>query len=127
MMFRRIDHIELVPSDLERSLAFYTEVLGFTVRARRTVGAPPLGDVVFLELGDTMLELLEFDDPAAPVAPGPRVGYRMMAIEVDDMGKALAYLAGKGITPSLAPKQYGASFRAEITDPDGIGIELRQW
>ena len=126
-MFRKIDHVEIVPSDLERSIAFYTDVLGFTVRERRTVAAPPIGDVVYLELGGSVLELLEMDGPAGLAAPGPRVGYRMMAIEVDDMDEALAYLAGKGIAPSLAPKQYGTSFRAEITDPDGIPIELRQW
>ena len=126
-MFRKIDHVEIVPSDFERSIAFYTEVLGFSVRERRTVAAPPIGDVVYLELGGSVLELLEFEGPAGLVAPGPRVGYRMMAVEVSDMNQALEYLAGKGIGASVAPKQYGTSWRAEITDPDGIPIELRQW
>ncbi|MHB8869007.1 MAG: VOC family protein [Thermoleophilia bacterium] len=127
-VFRRIDHVEIIPSDLDRSLAFYMGVLGFTLRDRWTVGVPPLRDVLFLELGDTMLEVLEFDDPAPPaVVEGPRVGYRMMALEVDSMDDALAYLAERGIEPTRPPYPSGTGLRAEIVDPDGLAIEVRQW
>lgn len=39
-MFRRIDHVEIVPSDFERSLVFYSEVLGFGLKERLTIGVP---------------------------------------------------------------------------------------
>ena len=127
-LFRRIDHVEITPSDFDRSLAFYTDVFGFKVRERITVGVHPIRDIIFLELGDTMLELLDIVDPAAPAPGGPRVGYRMMAIEVEDMDDALAYLAEKGIRPSVEPRRYpSGSCRAEIRDPDGLSIELREW
>ncbi|MHB0980330.1 MAG: VOC family protein [Thermoleophilia bacterium] len=126
-VFRRIDHVEIVPSNLDRSLAFYTEILGFTVRDRWTVGVPPLRDVLFLELGDTVLEVLDYDDPAPAVPAGPRVGYRMMALEVESMDEALAYLAERGIAPTRPPYPSGTGLRAEIQDPDGLAIELRQW
>ena len=33
-MFKRIDHVEIVTDQPERTAEFYTEVLGFTVKAR---------------------------------------------------------------------------------------------
>lgn len=126
-MFRRIDHVEIVPSDFERSLAFYTDVIGFSLKQRLTVGRPPLQDIVYLELGGTVLELLQFDGPAGPSREAPQVGYRMMALEVEDMEQALAYLAGHGIRPALDPFPSAGGWRAEIQDPDGLPIELRQW
>ena len=127
-MFRRIDHVEIVPSDFDRSIAFYTDVLGFKLKERLSIDVPPLRDIVYLQLGDTVLELLDFETPAAPAPEGPRVGYRMMAIEVESMEEALAYLAGNGVQPSRPPYASGAgSLRAEIRDSDGPSIELRQW
>jgi catechol 2,3-dioxygenase-like lactoylglutathione lyase family enzyme len=126
-MFKRIDHVEIAPSDLEASIAFYTDVLGFRMKERINIGAPMLKQVVYLELGDTMLELLELVNPA-PVDHTPRVGYRIMALEVDDMAETLAYLAEKGIQPSVPPMDVGGgSLRGEIKDVDGLSIELRQW
>jgi glyoxylase I family protein len=128
-MFKRIDHVEVVTSDLDRSIAFYTEVLGFTVRERRTVDAPPLEEIAYLELGGTTLELMRVAG-AAPAAPEPlpwQVGYRMVALEVEDMDRALARLAGQGVAAAWGPVTLGRSRRAEIRDPDGLPIELRQW
>jgi catechol 2,3-dioxygenase-like lactoylglutathione lyase family enzyme len=126
-MFKRIDHVEIVPSDLEASIAFYTEVLGFQFKERIPIGAPNLRQVVYLTLGDTTLELLDMVDPA-PADDVPRVGYRIMALEVDDMRETVAYLATKGITPSVRPMDVGGgSSRGEIRDIDGLSIELRQW
>ena len=34
MMFKRIDHVEIVTDQLDRTVQFYTDVLGFTVKAR---------------------------------------------------------------------------------------------
>ena len=33
MMFKRIDHVEIVTDQLDRTVQFYTDVLGFTVKA----------------------------------------------------------------------------------------------
>lgn len=56
-------------------------------------------DIVYLSLGDTVLELLDFEDPEERAPEGPRVGYRMMALEVESMSEALAYLGENGIPP----------------------------
>jgi glyoxylase I family protein len=50
-----------------------------------------------------------------------------MAIEVDDMDEAIEYLKGKGVEVLREPVKIGTSRRAEIKDPDGLSIELRQW
>jgi len=38
-MFKRIDHVEIVTDQLTRTVQFYTEVLGFTVRPDRALGS----------------------------------------------------------------------------------------
>lgn len=127
-MFKRIDHVELVPKDLNKTIAFYTEILGFKFKERIKVAKPPLEEVLFYTLGDSMLEILSFTNPApAPTSPC-QVGYLRMAIEVENMDKALAYLKGKGVEISRPPVVMGdRSIRAEILDPNGLSIELRQW
>jgi glyoxylase I family protein len=125
-MFKRIDHIELVTADAQRAERFYTEVLGFRVRER--VAVPGGLQLTYLELGGTTVELMKYDSIVPkPRAEGEHLGYRMMALEVNDMDEALAYLKARGIEPSWGPVRRPAYARAEIRDPDGNGIELRQW
>lgn len=126
-MFKRIDHVELIPTDFDRSLAFYTEVLGFTLKSRAAVKAPPLEEVVYLALGDTTLELMRVQGAATGPERPWQAGYRMMALEVDDMSAALAQLQEKGVAVTWGPVSMGPSRRAEIRDPDGFPIEIRQW
>jgi glyoxylase I family protein len=126
-LFKRIDHVEIVASDLERSIEFYTGVFGFRVRTRVDVDAPPLRQVAYLELGDTLLELLAVSDPSPAGDDAYRLGYRMMALEVTDMAEAVAHLESRGLSPSWGPVELQGSSRAEVLDPDGFPIELRQW
>ena len=125
-MFKRIDHVEIIPSDLEKSIKFYTEVLGFKLKERLKVESPLVEEVAFLQLGDTMLEFLKVKNPTT-TSEQWQVGYRRMALEIENMDKALVYLASKGIKPTWGPVDLGKSKRAEVKDPDGLSIELRQW
>jgi glyoxylase I family protein len=126
-VFKRIDHIEIAASDIERSIAFYRDNLGFVLKERHQLGLPVLRQIAYLSLGDTTLELLDYVEPA-PAELSVCVGYRCMALEVDSMEESLAFLAQRGIEPSTPPMDVGGgSLRAEITDPDGLPIELRQW
>src|SRR5260370_27439519 len=59
MMFKRIDHVEIVTDQLDQTVQFYTEVLGFTVKARDRIERSGLGvpiDLVYLDLGRTVVE-----------------------------------------------------------------------
>ena len=125
-MFKRIDHVEITSGNLERSIQFYKEVFGFALKERIKPPVPEIEEIAFMTLGDTMLELLAIKN-SSPPAQGPQVGFRAMAIEVVDMDRAIEYLKGKGVEVSQGPVTLGTSKRAEIRDPDGLSIELRQW
>jgi len=83
--------------------------------------------IIFIELGDTVVELISIRNPAPKSAAEWEVGYTSMAIEVEDMDRAIEYLKTKGVKISREPVVIGTSKRAEIKDPDGLTIELRQW
>lgn len=127
-MFKRIDHIEIIPNDLEKTMSFYTDILGFRIKRRYKVDSlPRLEEVVYLELNDTVVELMRFKEPALASQNPWQIGYRALAIEVEDMDEAIKYLEGKGVAITWGPVVSGKSKRAEIKDPDGLVIELRQW
>ena len=50
-----------------------------------------------------------------------------MALEVENLEKAVSYLHEKGIKLARQPVDLGNSIRGEIENPDGLTIELRQW
>jgi catechol 2,3-dioxygenase-like lactoylglutathione lyase family enzyme len=129
-MFKRIDHIEIVTDRLQDTERFYTDILGFTVGARDRIERPDgsVLNIAHLGLGGTTVELMAYDGVA--VAPQPaleHLGYRMMAIEVEDMKEALGYLKTKGIDAVWGPVFRENYARAEICDPNGYRIELRHW
>jgi len=126
-MFKRIDHVELVPSDYEKTITFYTDILGFTIKERIKIGTPPLREIVYLTLGDTMMEFLDVENPDPKPANPWTVGYLSIALEVDNMDETVAYLKEKGVDIAWGPTDIGGPIRAEIRDPDGLTIELRQW
>jgi glyoxylase I family protein len=130
-MFKKIDHVEIVTDQLERTVAFYTEVLGFELKLRERFERSPLGvpmDLVYLSLGGAAVELMSYE--GGTVAPPPQKehrGYRLLALEVDDMSKAIAHLQTKGVEVTWGPRSGPKYARAEIHDPNGFAIELRQW
>jgi predicted enzyme related to lactoylglutathione lyase len=105
-MFKRIDHVEIVTDQLDRTVQFYTQVLGFTVKARDRIERSGLGvpiDLVYLDLGGTVVELISYEGVAVDPAPQTEhLGYRMIALEVDDMEKTADYLKTKVSTSSGA-------------------------
>ena len=130
-MFKRIDHVEIVTDQPERSVDFYTRVLGFSVKARQRIDRSHVGvpmDLVYLDLGGTMVELISYEGATVDAAPsGEHLGYRMIALEVDDMQKTIDELAAGGVEIVWGPIVRERYARAEIRDPNGFHIELRQW
>ncbi len=126
-MFKRIDHVEIIPGNADVTIDFYTNILNFKVKERKKIDKPPMEEVIFLELNDSSIEIVSVRNPAPRSADPWKIGYRMFALEVEDMDKAIAYLKDKGVEISMAPVNLGKSKRAEIKDPDGLSIELRQW
>jgi glyoxylase I family protein len=124
--------VEIVTDQLERTVEFYTDVLGFKLKARDRIDRSSLRvplQLVYLELGGTSVELMAYE--GGSVAPAPadeHLGYRMMALEVTDMQSAIDYLKTKGVAITWGPRvREGQYARAEIRDPNGYNIELRHW
>jgi len=131
-MFKRIDHVELLTADPDRVVAFYTGLLGFIERERARIPQTPSGplDLVYLDLGGTTLEVMCYPqarDSIAPRSAGQRLGWQCLALEVEDIDAALAALNAKGVATAWGPVKRPDYARAEIRDPDGNPIELRQW
>jgi catechol 2,3-dioxygenase-like lactoylglutathione lyase family enzyme len=129
-MFKRIDHVEIVTDRLADIERFYTEVLGFSVRQRDRIERPGGSaiNLTYLDLGGTTVELIAYE--GVPLDPAPQtehLGYRMMALEIDDMQKTAAELQQKGVDIVWGPMVRDRYARAEICDPNGYRIELRQW
>jgi len=130
-MFKRIDHIELLTAAPDRTITFYTGVLGFHERERRHIPETPHGplDLIYLELGGTTVEVMCYPEATAilPRSTEQRLGWQCLALEVADMDDALTVLRQKGVNATWGPLIRPDYARAEIRDPDGNPIELRQW
>ena len=126
-MFKRIDHTEIIPIDYDDTLKFYTEVLGFTLMEKKKVDKPPMREIAYLQLGDTILEVMAVTDPPPASGEAWQVGFKRIALEVESMDKAVEYLKTKGIAMKVGPVNLGSSMRAEFEDINGLSIELREW
>lgn len=129
-------------SDLERSLAFYRDALGFREVSRLEVDGPEtdrlldLGGVrlraVYLERDGARIELLKFDAPGE-TAPGPhpinRLGLTHLSFRVESLDDAIAAVAAAGGRPLPDSRIENPRFRTAaifVTDPDGLRLELLQ-
>jgi catechol 2,3-dioxygenase-like lactoylglutathione lyase family enzyme len=140
-----VDSVNLTVSDLERSRAFYTEVLDFAVESELEVdgpawrglrGVPSPVRVVRLRLGDERIELSHYPRTRGRPAPADTrsndAWFQHIAIVVADMDRAAARLSAHGVTAiSTAPQRLpdwnpnAAGIRAYyFRDPDGHPLEL---
>lgn len=130
--------VAIVTHDVERSLRFYRELLGFRsaghIPVRGAVAAqmfavPRIQGVCHWLTGDEpffQLELFRFDEPTSRSAPRSHdeVGYQRIAIEVADLRATLRTVETAGGTVLTDVRQEGDADRAWVRDPDGVLIEL---
>jgi len=133
-MLGRVNHVAIAVPDLEAATASYRDTLGATVSAPQSL--PEHGvTVVFVELPNTKIELLEplgADSPiAAFLAKNPSGGMHHICYEVDDIVVARDRLTEKGarVLGSGEPKT-GAHGKPVLflhpKDFNGTLIELEQ-
>ncbi len=117
-VFMHIHHVSIIISDIERSKAFYCEILGLELAQR-----PQLGfDGYWLKIGDAQIHLLQLDNPD-PVSGRPEHAGRdrHLALQVDDLDMMRQKLEMSHIPFTLSRSGRKALF---CRDPDGNGIEL---
>ncbi|QBE70263.1 Lactoylglutathione lyase [Synechococcus sp. WH 8101] len=124
----RMLHTMLRVGDLERSLRFYTEVLGMQLLRRKDYpsGRFTLAFVGYGEESDhTVLELTHNWD-TDHYALGD--GYGHIALGVDDIHATCAAIAEKGgrVVREPGPMKHGSTVIAFVEDPDGYKVELIQ-
>ena len=122
----RILHTMLRVGDLERSIRFYTEVLGMKLLRRKDY---PEGrfTLAFVGYGDesenTVMELTyNWDTDAYDIG----TGYGHIALEVDDVYQATEEIRKRGgkILREAGPMNAGTTIISFVEDPDGYPIEL---
>lgn len=122
----RILHTMLRVGDLERSLAFYTGILGMQLLRRHEY---PEGRFTLAFVGygpeseGAVLELTHNWDTAAYELGA---GYGHVALEVDDAKSACDDIRARGgrVVREAGPMKHGTTVIAFVEDPDGYRIEL---
>ena len=122
----RLLHTMLRVGDLERSLTFYTEVLGMRLLRRKDYpdGRFTLAFVGYGDESDTAVLELTHNWDTSSYEIG--TGYGHIALGVDDIQATCEAMAAKGgrvVRPPGAMK-HGTTVIAFVEDPDGYKVEL---
>jgi len=121
-MFKRIDHVAIHVSDLDRSVQFYEHHFGFKHYFQHAAGTGL--QIAYLKLGDTVLELTHHTD-------GAMMGFHF-CLETDNFAETVEKLQKEGVklvraphdTAAREPRENGWR-RVVFAGPDGEQIELR--
>ena len=122
----RMLHTMLRVGDLDRSIAFYTDVLGMQLLRRKEY---PSGRFTLAFLGygpeseQTVLELTHNWDTSS-YELGDAYGH--IALGVEDIRSTCAAISGKGgrVVREPGPMKHGSTVIAFVEDPDGYKVEL---
>ena len=124
----RILHTMIRVGDLDRSIAFYTEILGMQLLRRQDY---PDGRFTLAFVGygsedqEAVLELTHnWDTPSYDLGNG----YGHIALAVPDAAAACAEIKARGgkVVREAGPMKHGNTIIAFVDDPDGYKIELIQ-
>jgi catechol 2,3-dioxygenase-like lactoylglutathione lyase family enzyme len=146
MSVRRLDHVSITTGDLDRSIAFYRDVVDLPFRDRgvsqgadiATIVGMPGARVAWAEFdlgAGQILEVLQYLEPAGePLRQRTSdPGSAHVAFEVDDISATYDRLVTAGVTTRSAPvtiEDDDESWRGVLVvyalDPDGFTVEFLQ-
>jgi catechol 2,3-dioxygenase-like lactoylglutathione lyase family enzyme len=142
-MITKLEHAALSVHDMERSLAFYRDVLGMEVQRflEPGFGGDKLGVVVglphcsariaHLVMGGFMLELFEYQDPSGNPIPRDATqanhGFSHIGFTSTDVREDYERMRGLGVSFISAPVEFRPGvWIVYFYGPDGEVCELRQ-
>ncbi len=141
-MIRGIHHAAISTGNMERSLGFYRDLLGFEVVADFgwPTGFEPANAIlgledsaaraVMLKAGNAFIELFQFETPTpTPGDPGRPVcdhGITHVCIDVTDVDSEYERLKKAGVKFHCPPQDLGDSRVTYGRDPDGNVFELQE-
>lgn len=125
LKLNKVHHIALICSDYQRSLDFYTRVIGCQVIAEHWREEQQSYLTKLSLNGDYVIELFSFPSPPQRPSYPEAAGLRHLAFEVDDIAAQVAELARMGIahedirTDATTGKRF-----VFFDDPDGQPLEM---
>ena len=122
----RLLHTMLRVTDLDRSLTFYTELLGMKLLRRKDFpgGRFTLAFVGYCEESEGAVLELTHNWDTDSYQLGDAYGH--IAIEVEDVYQACERIKASGgkVVREAGPMQHGSTVLAFVEDPDGYKVEL---
>ena len=125
MRLNKVSHIAVICSNYERSLEFYTHVLGLTIIAENYRENRKSHKTDLALNGEYIIELFAFPEPPARPTRPEATGLRHLAFEVDNIQNSVAELENAGIShEEVRIDEYTGKRFVFFQDPDGLPIEL---
>ena len=129
--FIGLAHIGVMTQDIEKSIRFYTEHLGFEVWQRSESGSREKPNkLALLRLGTCVVELIKLGESDNAIV-GKRGSVEHFAIEVKDLESIIADLRAKGIAflgeMFVDPDVFGGVKGVFLSGPSGEAIELFEY
>ncbi|WP_328610285.1 VOC family protein [Amycolatopsis sp. NBC_00345] len=129
MPVQRLNHAVLYVRDVERSVAFYADLLGFRTVFRLHADGDKVPEGAFLQAeesaNDHDLAFLQIEGPDSPQGPGRRPGLAHLAWEVDTLAE-LQRIRGKLVRAGALANEidHGTTKSLYVSDPDGLEFEV---
>ena len=119
-----LEHVNLSVKDVEKSAAFYCDLLGLHIRWKGEL----TGGRLAMHVGDdrSYLALFEATLAGRVVQDYSKTGINHFGFVVDDLDAARERLAKLGIE-ARDPDDYDPGRRLYFDDPDGIEVELVEY
>jgi lactoylglutathione lyase len=122
MRVKKLLHTRMRVSDMEQTIAFYTQVLGLEVLERKV--SPRGSHLAFLKVpnSEELIELTSFP-PSGPVKVQEDLVH--LAFQVENLDETMASLTAMGVKVTDGPTQTSSGSRFIFIDaPDGYEVEL---
>ena len=125
MQLQSVHHIAIICSNYEASKAFYTDILGFSVKQEVYREDRDSYKLDLALNNQYVIELFSFPNPPKRVSQPEAAGLRHIAFGVKNLEESLQYLDSKNIThEGVRTDPFTNKKFTFFNDPDNLPIEL---